>query len=133
MSRTPLELYTQRLKEGALQKDPFQKEAIESLQRLYDELTAKKKFLGRKKLPKGIYMHGGVGRGKSMLMDMFFSCLPDDIRKKRIHFHAFMIDVHDYIHSRRESDDFSEGVDGALPSLAARIAERSSIQGLRGA
>lgn len=72
-------------------------------------------------------MHGGVGRGKSMLMDLFFDSLPPEIKKRRVHFHAFMIDVHDYFHSRREADDFSEGIDGALPSLASRLAEMSRV------
>lgn len=62
-----------------------------------------------------------------MLMDLFFNAVPDDIPKRRVHFHAFMIEVHDYIHARREDDDFDDGIDGVLPALAARIAEKSRV------
>lgn len=66
-----------------------------------------------------------------MLMDLFYDCLPDDIPKRRVHFHAFMIDVHDYLHtsrhSQREAKGVSQGVDATLPLLAARIAEKSRV------
>ncbi len=138
--QTPLELYQQRIKDGTLSPDPVQKAAVGSLQRLYDELMkahdAQPKNLFEKvtgmarrskDAPKGVYMHGGVGRGKSMVMDMFYDCLPDDIRKTRIHFHAFMIDVHDYMHARRKDESVNEDMNSALPALAERIAERSRI------
>ena len=129
---TPLEAYNSRIKDGRISPDPEQRQAVESLQRLYDELLAMKghskwKFWEKPDLPHGIYMHGGVGRGKSMLMDLFFDCVPEHISKRRVHFHAFMIDVHDYLHTRREADDFGDGVDGALPALANLIAERSQV------
>ncbi|GJL85103.1 MAG: cell division protein ZapE [Micavibrio sp.] len=138
--QTPLELYQERIKDGALNPDPVQKAAVASLQRLYGELIKAhedqpknlfEKITGlvrrSKDAPKGVYMHGGVGRGKSMVMDMFYDCLPDDMHKTRIHFHAFMIDVHDYMHSRRKDESVNEDMDSALPALAERIAERSRI------
>ncbi len=146
MSQTPLELYKQRLSSNTLRPDTEQEKAVQHLDFLYNELTGEiaggsggedAKAGGRKKtrwrfwekqgVPKGIYMYGGVGRGKSMLMDLFFECLPEEFLKRRVHFHAFMIDVHDYFHSRREDDDFSEGIDGALPSLASLIAQKSRV------
>lgn len=75
----------------------------------------------------GVYMYGGVGRGKSMLMDLFYDSLPNDIQKRRVHFHEFMIETHNYFHERRQEDDFGEGIDGALPALACRISETSRI------
>lgn len=136
----PSAIYQERIDQGELRVDPVQQSVIQGLQTLFEELMQAR---GRKKVGffqrvtglgkielgdmRGVYMHGGVGRGKSMLMDLFFDCLPNDIRKTRVHFHQFMIDVHDYIHSRRESDGVREGVDATLPLLAERIAERSRV------
>lgn len=137
--KTPLNLYKEKIKHGFLHSDPEQEQAAIVLENLYQELmiahTEKRTWLQwakglgghKREAPKGVYMYGGVGRGKSMLMDLFFDALPGDIKKRRVHFHAFMIDVHDYFHSRRESDDFSEGVDGLVPSLAALISARSKV------
>ena len=136
----PLSRYKERLSNGSLRKDAEQEKAVAALQRLFEELMEMREAkprnffqrmtgLGAKMqgAPQGVYMYGGVGRGKSMLMDLFYGCLPDDIRKRRVHFHKFMIDVHDYIHTRRESDGIREGVDATLPLLAERIAEKSRV------
>ncbi len=137
---SPTEVYQKRLKSGELNPDKVQKEAIEVLQGLFDAIVAAHKappenfferltglVKSKDESPKGVYMHGGVGRGKSMLMDLFYGCLPDDIRKERVHFHEFMIEVHNYLHERRSEYDVTEGVDEALPSLASRISERSRV------
>ncbi len=135
MSKNPQSLYKKRLEKGALAPDPAQENALRALQRLHTQVTAEpegffKKIIAKakhKEGPKGIYLYGGVGRGKSMLMDLFYDALPVDMLKRRVHFHQFMIEVHEYIHSRRADDDFEDGIDGVLPALAARIAERSKI------
>lgn len=133
MSKNPQTLYKDGLEKGKFKPDPAQAVALRSFQRLYDELGDKPKGLiqkikkRRKEAPKGIYIYGGVGRGKSMLMDLFYKSIPSDIMKRRVHFHEFMIEVHDYIHTRREDEGFDEGIDGVLPALAARIAERSKV------
>ncbi len=137
---SPLEVYTKRLSEGVLTADPVQASAMEVLQRLYlDVLEKGAKKPGKiarvlKKLqdrdvspPQGVYLHGGVGRGKSMLMDLFFESLPPEIKKRRVHFHEFMIEVHNYLHERREIGDFGDGIDGALPSLASRLSEQARV------
>ncbi len=142
MTITPLKTYHNRIKSGELRSDPVQEKAVIELQRLFDEImeieSAPKfslfqiisEWSGNKDAPPmGIYMYGGVGRGKSMLMDLFYDCLPAGVKKRRVHFHEFMIEVHDYIHSR-SSDENSYGrgmVDQALPSLAALIASQSNI------
>lgn len=131
MSQSPLSQYQKRLKDGILKPDPVQEHAVTALDRLYGEVLAykPKKGLFSKKnpAPRGLYMHGGVGRGKSMLMDLFYDCLPDNIPKRRVHFHAFMIDVHDYIHCRRTTDKNHDGVDAVLPALAEKIAKQSRV------
>lgn len=76
-------------------------------------------------LPKGLYMFGDVGCGKTMLMDLFYETLPANITSKtRIHFHNFMQDVHKRMHvvKMRYGSDFD-----ALPLVAADIAEKSSV------
>ncbi|KAI9719358.1 MAG: hypothetical protein M1828_006259 [Chrysothrix sp. TS-e1954] len=76
-------------------------------------------------LPKGLYMYGDVGSGKTMLMDLFFDTLPSNIRHKtRIHFHNFMQDVHRRLHKLRM--EHGNNIDG-LPYIAADIAAQSSI------
>ncbi|MGH1402824.1 MAG: cell division protein ZapE [Alphaproteobacteria bacterium] len=139
MTNTPLKRYQQRLDLGDLKPDPVQHKAIEELDRLFTQLVeqpskAKGGLLrwiragsSQTQDVKGVYMHGGVGRGKSMLMDLFYDCLPDTIKKRRVHFHEFMIEVHDYIHSRAQDDSGCGMVDQALPSLAGVIARRSNV------
>jgi len=76
-------------------------------------------------LPKGIYMFGDVGSGKTMMMDLFYDTLPPNItRKTRIHFHAFMQAVHKDLHKMK----MQHGADiDAIPFVAARLAARSSV------
>jgi predicted ATPase len=76
-------------------------------------------------LPKGIYMFGDVGSGKTMMMDLFYDTLPPNVtRKTRIHFHAFMQSVHKDLHKMK----MQHGNDiDAIPFVAAGIADRSSV------
>ena len=76
-------------------------------------------------LPKGLYMYGDVGSGKTMLMDMFYDTLPHNIQSKtRIHFHNFMQDVHRRLHAMK----MEHGSDlDAILYVAADIAERGSV------
>ena len=102
---TPITRYKQDLTREDFHYDPAQEEAVEALQDLFDRLVANQAnkpsdgFLGRllkKKTPaveQGLYFWGGVGRGKTYLMDTFFDCLPTE-KKMRLHFHRFMQMVH---------------------------------------
>ena len=92
-------LYREKVQAGVLHFDPAQAQAIELLailaNRLQDWQPGKARFLfGRPEpAPQGLYLYGGVGRGKSMLMDLFFDLAPVE-KKRRVHFHAFMAEVH---------------------------------------
>jgi cell division protein ZapE len=102
--------------------DAAQQAAAERLQRLYDELvvfkhkrrTKLRKLIVKPPIPRGVYLWGGVGRGKSLLMDCFYETVPY-LRKRRVHFHAFMREVHERLHALKDEED-------PLPKLADRIA-----------
>ncbi|HJV72379.1 cell division protein ZapE [Ideonella sp.] len=120
-------LYEQTLAERGFASDPAQLRAIAALERCENEWVAYKarrgnaltKMLVRPPLPRGVYMWGGVGRGKSFLMDCFFQSVPLT-RKTRLHFHEFMREVH------RELQDL-KGVQNPLEELGARIARRHRL------
>ena len=110
---SPLAQYRARLEAGELLPAPSQRLAVDKLQSLWRALQNYKPGNGeggwRARLglapaseppPLGLYLFGGVGRGKSMLMDMFFASAPVE-RKRRVHFYGFMLEVHDRIHARR--------------------------------
>ncbi len=104
--------------------DSSQQAAADRLQQLYDECVdykeqrsnALKKLLAKPPLPRGVYLWGGVGRGKSFLMDIFFATVPVT-RKTRVHFHQFMRSVH------HELDDL-KGTANPLDEVGKRIASR---------
>ncbi len=123
---SPLARYQQDLASGTFQPDPAHLAAVNELQRIYDALvmryqdTQTKKGLKRFKLAKklqqpvnGLYLWGGVGRGKTYLMDLFFDALPFR-RKIRMHFHRFMQRVH------KELNEF-KGEKNPLELVAERI------------
>ncbi|RZJ88352.1 MAG: cell division protein ZapE [Brevundimonas sp.] len=94
--------YDQRLREGTIKADPGQLAAVEALSRLERDLSKKGLFGGVPDV-QGVYLWGPPGRGKSMVMDLFFACSPEP-RKLRAHFHAFMARVHGLIRQWREGD-----------------------------
>jgi cell division protein ZapE len=97
--------YRQRLAEGVIHADAAQGAAIEALARLEADLNAAGEpgFFRRPKAQRGVYLWGPVGRGKSMLMDLFFDSAPVE-RKRRVHFHVFMAEVHRLIDAWRKGD-----------------------------
>lgn len=94
-----LEAYADKIAGGELRSDTAQAQVIAKLDNLAAQLEAYGqrgflgKFLGKSPAPRGIYIYGDVGRGKTMLMDLFFDSLAVEARQ-RIHFHAFMQDIH---------------------------------------
>ena len=106
--------------------DAPQERALERLQRLYADLLAFKKarqsllrWVNPPTPPRGVYFWGGVGRGKSFLMDAFYAALPYR-RKTRVHFHAFMRSVHEELRTLKREED-------PLSTVAARIARRYRV------
>ncbi len=97
----------EQVENGDLIRDESQLAAAVRLDALLERLKGyeltKSRFWRTQDAPKGLYLWGGVGRGKSMLMDMFFNAAPVKA-KKRVHFHAFMLDVHGRIHAWRKLD-----------------------------
>src|SRR5437762_6221591 len=114
MPSTVTERYAARVSEGEIERDPAQEAIAARLTRLEQRLaqhrlSRKSSHLGwlfgknaQQEGPiKGLYIHGEVGRGKTMLMDLFFEASPV-VRKRRVHFHEFMADVHERIYACRQ-------------------------------
>ncbi len=130
----PLAAYHALCTENDISFDPAQERAAQRLEALHGALAggAPKpargfRLFGRRKAaeagPRGVYLHGGVGRGKTMLMDLFFDAVQLE-RKRRVHFHAFMQEVHKAINvANRET----EGSDDPIPVLARQIAEEACL------
>lgn len=131
---SPADWYASVRLQAGFQYDAAQDAAITRLNNLYQALLSfkakrnrplgKTEFLGKSllpqpDLPRGLYFWGGVGRGKSMLMDVFFAALPYK-RKKRMHFHAFMQDVHRQLGALKSESD-------PLFSVAKKIAAHARV------
>ncbi|MCC5970439.1 MAG: AFG1 family ATPase [Pararhodobacter sp.] len=122
MRQTLTQLYDQRVASGDIRPDGAQRAVLPALESLRDwaETPQKRSLLGAvfsrpPPPPKGVYLWGGVGRGKSMLMDLFAEATA--IRaKRRVHFHAFMQEIHAGMHAARKT-----GVDDALKPVAAAV------------
>lgn len=121
------QLYEQSLAERGYKADDAQRKGIAALQRCQDEWAVYKgqranaltKMLRYPPLPKGVYMYGGVGRGKSFIMDCFYQALPLQ-RKARLHFHEFMREVHRQLHELK-------GVQDPLEVLAKRMSRKHRL------
>ncbi len=130
MTEAPLQRYRARVSAGEMEADPAQLEIAGRLDALATALAGWKRgrgnglfglFTRRQPTPRGLYIHGKVGRGKTMLMDLFFEAVALDA-KRRIHFHAFMSEVHDRIGAARKS------VPGdPIPQVAAQLARECAL------
>jgi len=121
---SPLAWYKRLSEKPGFTADPAQLNAVQHLESLYRELLDFKsyrqqflmKIFGRRPPPKGLYFYGGVGRGKSLLMDGFFANIPYR-RKRRVHFHHFMQEVHAELSTLKHEED-------PLVQMAANIAKK---------
>ena len=111
------EIYAARVADGSLTPDDAQLAALPEFERIREALAQPvKKSLFRKapEPPKGLYLWGGVGRGKSMLMDLFVETVT--VPARRVHFHAFMQEIHAAIHKARQ-----DGVEDAIKPVAKSV------------
>lgn len=140
----PLSAYDAMRAAGYLRDDPRQAAVAARLQALHDALRQSSggglwARLGRWRRnggaapPRGLYIHGGVGRGKSMLMDLFFAAAPVT-KKRRVHFHAFMLEIHGRIHAWRQMSKAErertagKGVaDDPIPPLGRAVAHDTRL------
>lgn len=136
----PYDAYRAHLASGALEPDRGQERAARALQALHDALRAYRPrrfvlFGAHREPPRGIYLHGDVGRGKSMLMDMFFAAAPL-ARKRRVHFNRFMTETHARIHEwrgmtateRARAREFvRDAGDDPIPPAARAIAREARL------
>lgn len=125
---TPLQRYQLDIKNRRIKADEKQRQAVQHTQRVYSELllAEKKKnnffssLLGNKKIPvRGLYLWGGTGRGKTYLVDCFYECLPGD-KKHRVHFHRFMLDIHQQLEDLPKSSN-------PLEIIAAKLADKINV------
>ncbi len=131
---SPVQRYQHDIEHNGYEEDPAQLAAVNALTLLFDEfkqylhfkpepLSMMQKLLGKKEQiatpPQGLYMWGGVGRGKTYLMDTFFHALPAE-EKMRVHFHRFMYQVHDELGELKDTAN-------PLDVIAQRLAERVKI------
>jgi cell division protein ZapE len=134
-AQEPMTVYRELRQKGLLKPDPAQQLAAERLQSLYRALlhyrpeTGLRGWLARfgltenggAQVPVGLYLCGPVGRGKSMLMDLFFAAVPSP-RKRRVHFHAFLLEVHDRIEQERRAK-----TDAPILKAAADVAREAAL------
>lgn len=132
-AKTPLPLYKSRVDSGALTADEGQASAAKALHELYQQLVTPAPEPRRSILPflkpkkahsGGMYLWGDVGRGKSMLMDMFVEFVKPHRRTRRVHFHAFMQEVHKRLHALRQQ---SSATDDLIETLVKEIAEEVAV------
>jgi cell division protein ZapE len=121
----PLKVYRETVAKGELRPDPAQEQALEKLNHLARELSRKRGFSFFRKAaapPRGLYIWGDVGRGKTLLMDLFFEEAAI-AKKRRAHFNRFMLDVHARIHAERQR----AGSGDPIPVVAHALAEEARL------
>lgn len=135
---SPFEQYKQLMRNEHIRPDRAQEKVLAGLEKLYFQLEdyvpahrqQKRGLLERmmgkdaSELPRGQYIYGNVGRGKTMLMDLFFQSVPTEA-KRRVHFHAFMLDVHARVHEIRTNKRDSQEARDPVFAVARQIAEEN--------
>ena len=119
---TMTQVHARLIAEGQLEPDAAQEALLPEFERIREGLTqpARGWFRRRPDPPKGLYIWGGVGRGKSMLMDMFVKTVP--VAFRRVHFHAFMQEIHAGLHEARQ-----RGEEDAIAPVAAGVATSARL------
>ena len=130
MAQTVRQVYEARVARGDLLRDAAQDRVIAALDDLGARLAASSRgrgglfgwFAGKPEPVKGLYVWGGVGRGKTVLMDLFYETAPKGLNRRRSHFHEFMAEVHDRIGAAR-----ARSPGDPMPIVASEIAERAQL------
>ena len=134
MGDDPLTVYRALIRSGEIERDPAQELAAEKLNLLHRRLRRytpaetvgllSRIGLGAEPVepPQGLYLVGGVGRGKSMVMDLFFDGAPVE-RRRRVHFHAFMLEVHERLDQSRKGG--ADGDGDPIPPVAGALADQA--------
>jgi len=125
MGDSPQKRYQALLDSGKFFPDQAQAQAVALLDQRYRLITAAEqatswKFWRQPQAIQGLYLWGGVGRGKTWLMDLFYECLPETITKRRVHFHRLMGEVHERLKTLGKGED-------PLPKLADEIADHAQV------
>ena len=122
---SPLAAYEQRLAAGELEADPAQEHAARKLDELAEALARWQPdaWLNRRAPPRGLYLWGPVGRGKSMLLDLFFEAAPVK-KKRRTHFHEFMLARHAHMRELREK---GVGAEQLMVQAAKQVADEARL------
>jgi cell division protein ZapE len=140
MTASITERYAALVESGAIERDPAQVAVVKRLQALAEALAAQRlarkssalgwlfgKKTDTKDVPKGLYIWGSVGRGKTMLMDLFYDSVSVK-RRRRVHFHEFLADVHGRVHAYRQRLKTGEVKDpDPIGPIAAEIAEQTRL------
>ena len=124
MKKTPKSSFQACLDQDKIQYDTLQAQVVDHLQHVFDELTREPSLLQRtglqsRSMVKGLYVWGGVGAGKTFLMDLFYDALPFS-EKRRVHFHVFMREVHEALTD-------AQGHKNPLELIAKRIAKQVRV------
>lgn len=135
MQIKPNTYYQLRLDAGEIIPDAAQLKVVDALHELAVRMPrlAREPFLprilrwiSRREKNRGLYIYGSVGRGKTMLMDMFFESI-QGIAKRRVHFHEFMLDVHKRLHDARREGKLDHRKDNAVVRVAADLAKEAKL------
>lgn len=122
----PLDLYEAKLRSGAIRDDMAQRQGVAALQDVHERLARPVKrqwwALGRRPLASApsVYLHGPVGRGKSLIMDLFVEAAGDIGTVERVHFHAFMLSIHQRIHALQRAGERGDPMERLAKEIAAR-------------
>lgn len=130
MPDSPYSRYQRLIENCQIGRDPAQAALVGELQELFQEILEREekgrglvRLFGRRKAKTrahGLYIWGGVGRGKSMAMDLFYEALPT-LKKRRVHFHAFMLEVHAAIHQFRKDDPDGDHLAEAAKQISGQV------------
>lgn len=130
LNMSPMDCYQDALEAQGFRGDPLQAAAVELTQQLYHQLVnldaasdvfsrVRKRYSRKKSSINGLYLWGGVGRGKTWLLDSFYASLPMQ-NKRRVHFHEFMLEIHAQLSTLPKTPD-------PIPIIAARMAKKYKV------